>query len=85
MEHLASVAQSTFMAGILSGNIVFGVMADKIGRRIPFIIACLMEFFFGIITAFSSEFWLFCVFRFFLAVAIGGTMNTGYIYVDMIQ
>lgn len=75
-EHLSSIAQSIFMAGILVGNLLFGVIADKFGRRIPLIATVVMELGFGVIASYSPVFWFFCVFRFLLAVSIGGTMNT---------
>lgn len=64
------------MAGILVGNLLFGVVADNFGRRIPLIAAVVLELGFGVIASFSPAFWFFCVFRFLLAVSVGGTMNT---------
>lgn len=73
---LSSLSQTIFMLGILVGNMMFGVLADKFGRRIPLVIAVIIQLIFGVATSCSPNFWLFVFFRFITAVATGGTMLT---------
>ncbi|XP_055297266.1 organic cation transporter protein isoform X2 [Sitodiplosis mosellana] len=84
-KHLANLSQTIFMFGILVGNMVFGTLADKFGRRGPLVVAVFIQLFAGIATAFVPKtifgFWLFCVLRFITAFATGGTMVTSFVLV----
>lgn len=75
-KSFAHMAQTIFMLGILVGNMAFGAVADKMGRRNPLVIAVIMQLVCGVATSFVTNFWLFNVLRFFTAVATGGTMLT---------
>jgi MFS family permease len=75
-KSLANLSQMIFMFGILVGNMVFGAIADNMGRRNPLVIAVIMQLIFGVATSFVTNFWLFVAFRFLTAVATGGTMLT---------
>lgn len=75
-QNLSSLSQTIFMLGILCGNMFFGAMADKIGRRIPLVIAVIVQLIFGVASSYATNFWLFAFFRFFTAAATGGTMVT---------
>jgi MFS family permease len=75
-KSLANMSQTIFMFGILVGNMVFGAIADKMGRRNPLVIAVIMQLIFGVSTSFVTNFWLFVIFRFLTAAATGGTMLT---------
>lgn len=71
---LASLSQTIFMFGILVGNIFFGAIADKLGRRLPLVIAVIIQLIFGVATSFAPYYWMFVTFRFITAAATGGTM-----------
>lgn len=73
---LSSLSQTIFMLGILVGNMMFGVLADKFGRRLPLVVAVIIQLIFGVATSFSPSYWFFVFFRFITAVATGGTMLT---------
>lgn len=73
---LSSLSQTIFMLGILVGNMLFGVLADKFGRRLPLVIAVIIQLIFGVATSFAPNYWMFVFFRFVTAVATGGTMLT---------
>lgn len=75
-QTLANLSQTIFMLGILFGNMLFGVMADKMGRRIPLVIAVITQLAFGVGTSYSLNYWMFVTFRFITAMATGGTMVT---------
>ncbi|KAJ6645259.1 Organic cation transporter protein [Pseudolycoriella hygida] len=80
-EHWSNISQMIFMAGILIGNVLFGTLSDKFGRRIPLVAAVFMQLICGVCTAITPWFWLFCVLRFVTAVATGGTMTTSFVLV----
>jgi MFS family permease len=75
-QSLANLSQTVFMLGILVGNMLFGAFADKMGRRVPLVIAVITQLIFGVASSFTTSFWLFVVFRFVTAAATGGTMVT---------
>lgn len=64
------------MAGILCGNMFFGALADNLGRRIPLVIAVIIQLVFGVASSYATNFWLFAFLRFITAAATGGTMVT---------
>ncbi|XP_050303956.1 organic cation transporter-like protein [Anthonomus grandis grandis] len=78
-EKLVDVSQVSLMFGVLLGNIIFGILADKKGRKTILILCLLMQSMFGVLAAFSPFFWLFCALRFMLALANGGTMVTSFV------
>ena len=78
---LASLSQTIFMFGVLVGNMFFGAMADKYGRRIPLVCAVIIQLMFGLASSFATNYWLFCFFRFLTAAATGGTMVTSFVLV----
>ncbi|PSN53344.1 hypothetical protein C0J52_04084 [Blattella germanica] len=78
---MTDVAQATLMSGVLIGNVVFGMAADRIGRKIPLIIAIGIQAITGILCSFSPWFIGFLVARFLMAVATGGTMIISFVLV----
>ncbi|XP_047515957.1 organic cation transporter protein-like isoform X1 [Pieris napi] len=78
-EWLKNATQTIFMLGILVGNMVFGHLSDRYGRRIPFLIAVFLQLLSGVTTAYSVNWHMFTTLRFFLAVATGGTMVTSFV------
>ncbi|XP_038213938.1 organic cation transporter protein-like [Zerene cesonia] len=80
-RHLASLGQSMLQIGILAGSIFYGHISDRYGRKIACLLALTAEVFFVAISAAVTEFWMFAVCRFFIGVAVGGTMLCCYIIV----
>ncbi|KAJ4445643.1 hypothetical protein ANN_12326 [Periplaneta americana] len=78
-KQLANVAQTVFMFGILVGNVVFGMVADRFGRKLPLVVACVMQVVFGTACAFMPWFEAFLVLRFLTATAVGGSMITSFV------
>ncbi|XP_011497594.1 PREDICTED: organic cation transporter protein-like [Ceratosolen solmsi marchali] len=78
-EQLANFAQSCTMLGVLMGNMIFSAMSDRIGRKIPLMIAILLQSVFGLLTVFSPWYELFLTFKFISAVATGGTMLVSFV------
>ncbi|KAK4883225.1 hypothetical protein RN001_006544 [Aquatica leii] len=78
---LANLAQTITMSGILVGNFLFGILADKFGRRNSLVLAVIIQIVTGTVMAFLPWFWLFLVCRFLCALATGGTMVTTFVLV----
>ncbi|RVE54029.1 hypothetical protein evm_001432 [Chilo suppressalis] len=76
---LKNLTQTIFMLGILVGNMVFGHLSDRYGRRIPFLGAVFLQLISGVTTAYSVNWYMFTALRFLLAVATGGTMVTSFV------
>ncbi|KAJ8707424.1 hypothetical protein PYW08_010676 [Mythimna loreyi] len=75
-KYLRSLVQPATQAGFLIGYLTFGVMADRIGRKTPVMIAVTVQAVAGLITAFMSRFELFLLFKVISAIATGGSLNT---------
>ncbi|XP_012148706.1 organic cation transporter protein-like [Megachile rotundata] len=78
-EQLANFVQSCIMFGVLIGNLVFSIMADRIGRKKPLMIAIGLQSLTGMISAFVPWYELFVLFKFISAVATGGTMLVSFV------
>ncbi|KAM3964929.1 organic cation transporter protein [Aphomia sociella] len=76
---LKNLTQTVFMLGILVGNMVFGHLSDRYGRRMPFLAAVFLQLISGVTTAYSVNWYMFTALRFLLAVATGGTMVTSFV------
>ncbi|XP_032516729.2 organic cation transporter protein-like isoform X2 [Danaus plexippus] len=76
---LKNLTQTIFMLGILVGNMIFGHLSDRFGRRLPFLIAVFLQLVAGVTTAYSVNWYMFTALRFLLAVATGGTMVTSFV------
>ncbi|XP_030851384.1 organic cation transporter protein [Strongylocentrotus purpuratus] len=78
-KHLPDYAQSVFYSGYLFGSIFFGVLADKIGRY-PTLFICLgIQAGFGVLVAFSPNFWVYNVLRFFQAAGNKSVVQVAFI------
>ncbi|KAJ9582502.1 hypothetical protein L9F63_003195, partial [Diploptera punctata] len=76
---MTNVAQATFMSGVLIGNVLFGMAADRFGRKIPLMIAIGVQAVTGVLCSFSPWFVGFLAARFLMAVATGGTMIISFV------
>ncbi|XP_035450761.1 organic cation transporter-like protein isoform X1 [Spodoptera frugiperda] len=76
---LTSFSQLAFQAGTLVGSIIFGELADKFGRRIPLIGACILQFVCALTAAYVHTFELFTIFRFGIGISVGGTMVISFV------
>ncbi|XP_049846933.1 organic cation transporter protein-like [Schistocerca gregaria] len=78
-EQLANVAQTVFMFGILIGNVLFGMLADRFGRKKPLVFGVIMQLLTGTAVAFVPWYPVFLAVRFLLAIVTGGTMITSFV------
>ncbi|KAG9282511.1 solute carrier family 22 member 16 [Astyanax mexicanus] len=80
-EWLAKLSQPTFMLGVLIGALVFGDIADRVGRRPVLMATSLCQFAFGIIVAFTGNYYFFVAVRFLLAMVSSGYLVVVFVYV----
>uniref|UniRef100_A0A3B4A1C4 Major facilitator superfamily (MFS) profile domain-containing protein n=1 Tax=Periophthalmus magnuspinnatus TaxID=409849 RepID=A0A3B4A1C4_9GOBI len=80
-EWLAKLCQPTFMLGVLIGALVFGDIADRVGRVKIMRLTSLCQFGFGVAVAFSANYYIFVVLRFLLAMVSSGYLVVVFVYV----
>ena len=66
------LASSAYLAGAVLGAIFFGWLTDRLGRKKLFFITLFVYLTATAATAFSWNFWSFCLFRFLTGAGIGG-------------
>ncbi|XP_063225465.1 organic cation transporter protein-like [Bacillus rossius redtenbacheri] len=76
---LSNVAQMVFMFGILTGNCLFGIAADRYGRKAPLVVAMMLQSLAGVAAAMVPWFEAFIALRFMVAFATGGSMITSFV------
>ncbi|XP_014461339.1 solute carrier family 22 member 16 [Alligator mississippiensis] len=80
-EWLAKLTQPTFMLGVLIGAVIFGDIADRMGRRHIMWFTSIGQFLFGIVVAFTFDYYSFVVARFLLAMVSSGYLVVVFVYV----
>lgn len=80
-EWLAKLCQPTFMVGVLIGALVFGDIADRLGRVRILMFTSLCQFGLGVAVAFSGNYYFFMVLRFLLAMVSSGYLVVVFVYV----
>uniref|UniRef100_A0A3P8WID5 Solute carrier family 22 member 16 n=1 Tax=Cynoglossus semilaevis TaxID=244447 RepID=A0A3P8WID5_CYNSE len=80
-EWLAKLCQPTFMLGVLVGALVFGDVADRVGRVRVLMFTSLCQFGLGVAVAFTGNYYFFVVLRFLLAMVSSGYLVVVFVYV----
>ncbi|NXU54550.1 S22AG protein, partial [Turnix velox] len=80
-EWLAKLIQPTFMLGVLIGAVIFGDIADRLGRQRVMWFTSTSQFVFGIAVAFTFDYYSFVIVRFLLAMVSSGYLVVAFVYV----
>lgn len=75
------IAQYTMMLGIVVGNFLVGILADRFGRKWPLTISIVIQLTFGVLCAVSPWFESFLAFRALIGIATGGSMCTSFVLI----
>ncbi len=67
-----------FFLGMLIGAVVFGRLADRVGRRSVLILTVACDALFGTLSIFAPDFTSLLVLRFLTGMAVGGTLPVDY-------
>ena len=71
-ETQVTEAASTYLAGAVTGALLFGYLTDRLGRKRLFMVTLATYSLATIATAFSHDYLVFTFFRFFTGLGIGG-------------
>ncbi|XP_004518312.1 organic cation transporter protein [Ceratitis capitata] len=77
-QWLEQLSQSLVMVGIMLGNMIMGMLADKWGRRPMFVSSCVLQLVAGCLVSATPWLWFYMLMRFLDGYATGGTMSTGF-------
>uniref|UniRef100_A0A023F789 Putative synaptic vesicle transporter svop n=2 Tax=Triatoma infestans TaxID=30076 RepID=A0A023F789_TRIIF len=75
---LKSVAQVAVALGKFLGAFVFGMFADRFGRKKCFVSSCILYIFSGPIAGFAPTYYLFLIMRLLIGIAGSGVYESGY-------
>jgi MFS family permease len=70
-------ATSIFLIGWAVGGIVFGILGDRIGRAKTMMLTILIYSMFTGLSAFSTSYWDFALYRFLTGLGVGGEFAVG--------
>ncbi len=72
IDYYKNITLAAFLLGGAIGGVVFGMLSDRIGRKKTMSLTILMYSLFTCVSAFSTEWWHMAVFRFLVAMGVGG-------------
>ncbi|KAF5290280.1 hypothetical protein FQR65_LT11614 [Abscondita terminalis] len=77
--YLTALSDSMYMLGTLLGSFGFGVLSDKLGRRIIFFTALVLIVIFGLLMGAAPNLWSYIIFRLIVGSAGSGIYSIAYV------
>ncbi|MCC7474072.1 MAG: MFS transporter [Pirellulales bacterium] len=77
IDERGGYATSIFLMGWAIGGLFFGVLGDRVGRARTMVLTILLYSVFTGLSALSTSFWDFCVYRFLTGLGVGGEFAVG--------
>lgn len=76
VAYLSKLAQTIFMAGVMVGSLIFGVLGDKFGRRPVILVTLYSQAILGVASYFSPNYTIFVIVKFFQGALLQGLQNS---------
>ncbi|XP_060062784.1 organic cation transporter protein-like [Ylistrum balloti] len=76
---LAKVATTVYFCGVMVGGLVFGILADKLGRKPVMLITLYVPILIGIGISFANSYHLFLILRFFQGAFMQGLQTSTFV------
>jgi MFS family permease len=77
IDWATTLSTSIFMIGWAVGGLIFGILGDKIGRARTMVLTILLYSIFTGLSALSTGFWDFSLYRFLTGLGVGGEFAVG--------
>lgn len=79
------ILTASIFLGMMVGGCVWGVLADRRGRRSVLVVSLAVNGTFGAVASLAPTFWLFLLLRFFSGVGVGGSIPVIFSYFSEFQ
>ncbi|KAM4633782.1 solute carrier family 22 member 6-A [Polymixia lowei] len=75
---LNNMASSIYMSGLLVGAVLFGILADKYGRRPVILLSLAIQAVFGVSAAFAPNLYVYILLRFMVGTSVSGVIMNAF-------
>lgn len=80
-RYLSKLATTLYFCGVMVGGLLFGYVADKYGRKPAMLVTLYCPILIGLGIAFSNNYYLFVILRFFMGMFLQGLQTSSYVLV----